>query len=207
MRSSLTLIGALAILLASCARIPTPQDADDAVSMLREYDSWAWAVGIVLIWADLVLPVPQTAVIAALGIIYGTVLGGLLGSVGLITSGLLGYALMRTSARRFVDRWVGRQSLHKMQNLFDRAGAWAIVLTRSLPYSVPEAIVFLAGLAGMPMRKFIIALTVGSVPTAFAFAAIGAGWADQPILALIASYVLPILMLPIALYVMRLRRS
>jgi uncharacterized membrane protein YdjX (TVP38/TMEM64 family) len=32
--------------------------------------------------------------------------------------------------------------------------------------------VFLAGLAGMPMREFIAALTIGSVPTAFAFAAI-----------------------------------
>jgi hypothetical protein len=41
--------------------------------------------GIALIWADLVLPVPQTAVIAALGIIHGTLLGGLLGSLGLIT--------------------------------------------------------------------------------------------------------------------------
>jgi uncharacterized membrane protein YdjX (TVP38/TMEM64 family) len=94
-----------------------------------------------------------------------------------------------------------------MESLFDRAGAWAIVLTRSLPYSVPEAIVFLAGLAGMPMRKFTMALTVGSVPTAFAFAAIGAGWADQPILALIVSYVLPMLLLPIALYLMRVRAS
>jgi uncharacterized membrane protein YdjX (TVP38/TMEM64 family) len=193
------------MLLASCARIPTAQDANDAVLMLREYDSWAWALGIALIWTDLVLPVPQTAVIAALGIIYGTVFGGLLGSVGLISGGVLGYALMRTSARRFVDRLVGRQSLQKMENLFDRTGAWAIVLTRSLPYSVPEAIVFLAGLAGMPAAKFTMALTVGSVPTAFVFAAIGAGWADQPILALIASYVLPILLLPVTLYFMRLR--
>jgi uncharacterized membrane protein YdjX (TVP38/TMEM64 family) len=175
--------------------------------MLREYDSWAWALGIALIWGDLVLPVPQTAVSAALGIIYGTVLGGLLGSIGLISGGVLGYGLMRTAARRFVNRWVGRQSLHKMKNLFDQAGVWAIVLTRSLPYSVPEAIVFLAGLAGMPMGKFTMALTVGSIPTAFAFAAIGAGWADQPLLALIVSYVLPILLLPIALYVIRLRAS
>jgi uncharacterized membrane protein YdjX (TVP38/TMEM64 family) len=59
----------------------------------------------------------------------------------------------------------------------------------------------------MPMIKFTAALAVGSVPTAFAFAAIGAGWADQPILALAASYVLPIVLLPIALYLMRLRAS
>jgi uncharacterized membrane protein YdjX (TVP38/TMEM64 family) len=92
-----------------------------------------------------------------------------------------------------------------MESLFDRSGAWAIILTRSLPYSVPEAVVFLAGLAGMPIRKFTAALIIGSVPTAFAFAAIGAGWADQPVLALVASYVLPIPLLPVALYLMRPR--
>jgi uncharacterized membrane protein YdjX (TVP38/TMEM64 family) len=193
--------------LASCATIPTPQNASDAVLMLREYDAWAWAVGIALIWADLVLPVPQTVVIAALGIVYGTVLGGLLGSVGLITSGLLGYVLMLTSARRMVKRFVSPQSLNRMDSLFERAGTWAIVLTRSLPYSIPEAVIFLAGLAGMPLGKFTAAVAVGSVPTAFAFAAIGAGWADRPILALVASYVLPILLLPVALYLMRLRAS
>jgi protein-S-isoprenylcysteine O-methyltransferase Ste14 len=166
--------------------------------VLREYESWAWAVGIALIWVDLVLPVPQTAVIAALGIIYGTLLGGLLGSIALVTGGLLGYGLMLTSARRLVHRFVGPESLHRMESFFDRGGAWAIVLTRSLPYSVPEALVFLAGLAGMPMKKFAGALTIGSVPTAFAFAAIGAGWADQPIVALGVSFVLSVLLLAFA---------
>jgi Mn2+/Fe2+ NRAMP family transporter len=54
-------------------------------------------------------------------------------------------------------------------------------------------------------RKFIAELTAGSLPTAFAFAAIGAGWADKPILALVVSYVLAILLLPMALYLMRRR--
>jgi uncharacterized membrane protein YdjX (TVP38/TMEM64 family) len=202
-RSALIVIGVLALVLASCTKIPTPQEASVAVLTLRQYEGWAWAVGIALIWADLVLPIPQTAVIAALGIIYGTLLGALLGTLGLITGGLLGYGLMLTSARCFVQRFVGARSLHKMESLFDRGGAWAIVLTRSLPYSVPEAIVFIAGLAGMPIRKFTAALAIGSVPTAFAFAAIGAGWADQPILALGLSYVLPIFLLPVALYLMQ----
>ena len=69
MRSGPIAIGALAIALSSCATMPTPQEADDAVLMLRTYGSWAWAAGIALIWADLVLPIPQTAVVAALGII------------------------------------------------------------------------------------------------------------------------------------------
>lgn len=205
MKSGLIVIGVLSLVLASCARVPTAEEANAAVLMLREYESWAWAFGIALIWADVVLPVPQTVVIVALGIVYGTLLGGLLGSLGLITGGLLGYALMRTSARRYVQRLVRPQSLQKMERLFDQRGAWAIVLTRSFPYSVAEIMVFLAGLAGMPMGKLIAALSIGSVPVAFAFAAIGAGWADRPILALVVSYVLPILLLPIVLYLMRPR--
>jgi|SRR5688572_27736970 uncharacterized membrane protein YdjX (TVP38/TMEM64 family) len=205
MRSGLIAIGALAAVLSSCASVPTAQEANDAVLTLRNHGNWAWAVGIALIWIDLLLPIPQTAVVAALGIIYGTWLGGLLSTFALITGGLLGYGLMRTSARRLAQRLIRPQSLRKMESLFERGGAWAIVLTRSLPFSVPEAMVLLAGLAGMPIKKYTAALTLGSVPTAFVFAAVGAGWADQPVLALAVSYLLPILLLPIALYLIRLR--
>jgi uncharacterized membrane protein YdjX (TVP38/TMEM64 family) len=204
-RSGLIRLGLLSLVLASCARLPTPEEANAAVLTLREYEGWAWAIGIALIWADVVLPVPQTAVIAALGITYGTLLGGLLGSLGLITGGLLGYALMRTSARRVMQRFARTRSLQKMERVFEQRGAWAIVLTRSFPYSVAEIMVFLAGLAGMPLGKFTVALTLGSVPTAIVFAAIGAGWADQPVLALVVSYVVPILLLPIVLHLMRRR--
>jgi uncharacterized membrane protein YdjX (TVP38/TMEM64 family) len=86
---------------------------------------------------------------------------------------------------------------------FERSGAWAIVLTRSLPYSIPEAVTFLAGLGRMPFTKFLAAMVLGSVPTAFVFAGIGAGWADNPVLALAVSYVLPIALLPIVLHLMR----
>jgi len=202
-RSGLVGVAVLTLVVSSCGRIPTAQEADDAVLALRQHGSWSWALGIALIGADVVLPVPQTAVIAALGILYGTFLGALLGSVGLITGGLLGYGLMLTAARRYMRRFVRSQSLDKLERLFDQGGAWAIILSRSLPYSIPEAMVFFAGLAGMPFGKFAAALTIGSVPTAFVFSAIGAGWAHQPVLALAVSYVLPIVLLPIAFHAVR----
>jgi len=195
---------ALALGAVACAgRIPTAQEANEAVLMLRQHGAWAWALGIALIWADLLLPVPQGTVIAALGIIYGAAIGALLGAVGLITGGLLGYALMRTSVRHIVVRLVGPESLRRVQEFFVRSGAWAIVLTRGLPYSIPEAIVLVAGLARMPFGRFLVALTLGSVPTAVVFATIGAGWGSQPVFALAVSYLLPMALLPLALYLMR----
>jgi uncharacterized membrane protein YdjX (TVP38/TMEM64 family) len=64
---------------------------------------------------------------------------------------------------------------------------------------------FLAGLSHMPFEKFLTALVLGSVPTAFVVAGIGAGWADQPLLALAISYVLPIALLPVVLQTLRKR--
>lgn len=188
----------------SCAAtLPALEEVNAVVLQLREYRMWAWALGIGAIWADLVLPVPQTAVIGALGILYGTVGGGFLGSVGLVTGGLLGYALARRFGRELALRLVGDRSLGRVESLFDRAGGWAIVLTRSLPYSIPEAVVCAAGLGGMRASKLLLALSVGSIPTAFVFSAIGAGWDEQPALALAISYVLPIPLLPLVLYLIR----
>jgi hypothetical protein len=44
--------------------------------------------------------------------------------------------------------------------------------SRSLPYSIPEAMTFPAGLSRMPFEKFLAAVLLGSVPTAFVFAAV-----------------------------------
>ena len=202
----IAMVAAALLTLPSCSgTMPTIEETNALLSRLRNYDAWVWALGIGLIWADLILPVPQAAIIAALGIVYGSVVGGLVGSFALITSGLLAYFLMRSHAWRFLVRLVGQKYLDKMGGFFDRSGTWAIVLTRSLPYSIPEAMTFLAGLSRMPFEKFLTAMVVGSIPTAFVFAGVGAGWANQPLLALTISYVLPIVLLPVALQMMRKR--
>lgn len=200
----LVLWALLALGLVSCtARTPTIEEVNGVVLDLRQYRMWAWAPGIAALWADLVLPVPQTAVIAALGIIYGVLGGGLISSFGLVTGGLLGYAVARRYGRRLVVRLVGDRSLTKVERLFEHGGMWAIVLTRSLPYSIPEAVVLVSGLGGMRVRDVVVGLLLGSVPTAFVFSAIGAGWSEQPALALALGYFLPIPLVPIALYLMR----
>jgi hypothetical protein len=55
----------------------------------------------------------------------------------------------------------------------------------------------------MPFEKFLTAMVLGSVPTAFVFAGVGAGWADQPLLALALSYMLPVALLPVVLHTLR----
>lgn len=204
MKSRLASVGIAMSALPSCAgRGPSVEDVNDTVSMLERHSTWAWALAFGLIVADLVLPIPQTAVIAALGIIYGPALGGLIGATALIAAGGVAFGLMQTSARRVVVRIAGQRSMDKIGALSERTLPWGIALTRSLPYSVPEAVVCAAGLSGMRRSTFFTALTLGSAPVAIGFAALGASWSDRPALALSASYVLPIVLLPLTLLAMR----
>jgi uncharacterized membrane protein YdjX (TVP38/TMEM64 family) len=66
-----------------------------------------------------------------------------------------------------------------------------VLTSRWLPI-LPEAVACLAGLARMPFRTFLAALAVGSLPTGFAFAGIGAIASERETLAVILSATLPV---------------
>ena len=161
-----------------------------AVAWLADYGRWAWAAGLLLLAMDLVLPVPATAVMAALGFVYGPLAGGLLGAAGSILSGLLAYGLCRLLGRRGAARLLGPGDLARAERLFARVGGWLVVLSRWLPL-FPEVIACMAGLARMPAGAFVAALACGSLPLAFAFAAVGHAGVDRPGLALGLSALLP----------------
>ncbi|MFP6873420.1 MAG: VTT domain-containing protein [Verrucomicrobiales bacterium] len=157
---------------------------------LEGYGKWAWGAGLLLLTCDLILPIPGTAVMAALGLVYGPLLGGLISAAGSILSGLLAYVLCRSLGRRAAKRLAGGESLERGEELFAKTGAWLVILSRWLPL-MPEVIACMAGLARMRFRVFMTALVCGSVPLAFIFSAIGAAGEERPILSITLSICIP----------------
>lgn len=164
---------------------------DGAVRWLDEFGQFAWLAGIGLLVADLALPIPTTAVIAALGMLYGPVLGGSIGSLGSVASGLIGYGLCRHLGRPFALWLNGERALATGDRLFSRAGGWFVVLSRWLPV-LSEVVACLAGLSRMSFTVFLAALLCGSVPLGFVFASIGHLGGEQPAATLVLSAVLPL---------------
>ncbi|MES2981601.1 MAG: VTT domain-containing protein [Verrucomicrobiota bacterium] len=141
--------------------------------------SWAWLLGIVLLLADLLLPIPGTIVMSALGAVYGFWIGGLLSAIGSMLAGMLGYGVGRFFNEKFAKRWLGEKDFEKGKSLFEKSGAWVVAMSRALPI-LPEVLACMAGLLRMPFGKFVIALACGSVPMGFLFAWIGTVGRDQP---------------------------
>lgn len=157
---------------------------------LRKWGNWAWLIAILLLMSDIILPIPGTAVMVTLGLVYGPILGGVVGSIGSILSGVVAYLLCRKFGRKIAIKIAGDKAIQQGENIFERTGAWLVVLSRWLPV-MPEVIACMAGLSRMSSRLFIAALATGSIPLAFIFSIIGASSKENPKLTIILSILAP----------------
>ncbi len=161
-----------------------------ALAWIRGWGAWGGLAVIVLLMADLVLPIPATAVMSAAGYLYGPLVGGALSAAGSFAAGMAGYGLCRGCGRGVAVWLAGEKELAEHTTLFQRSGPWLVAASRWLPL-LPEVVSCLAGLTRMPLRVFAPALACGAVPMGFVFAAIGASGQENPGLALGLSVVIP----------------
>ena len=168
---------------------------EGSLQWLQRMGSWAWLAAIGLLASDLFLPIPSTVIFTALGLLYGPLWGGIVGTAGFSLGGLIAYGICRAFGER-TSRWLlGERDFARGHALFETSGGWIVVISRWLPV-LPEVISCIAGLTQMPFAKFLLALFCGSTPIAFTFAALGHAGRDQPGLALgVSAVVAPILWL------------
>jgi uncharacterized membrane protein YdjX (TVP38/TMEM64 family) len=152
----------------------------------------AAAAGLGLICADILLPVPATPVMSALGLTLGPWWGGLVSAAGSFLAGCMAYGLARLLGRA-PAAWVAGEGMAGLEERFAAQGGWMVALSRWTPV-LPEAVAALAGVARMPFGRFAAALACGSAPLGFAFAWVGHLGHESPGLALALSALLPALL-------------
>ncbi|HWB05440.1 MAG TPA: VTT domain-containing protein [Verrucomicrobiales bacterium] len=168
--------------------------------------AWGWLMGLLLLVADLFLPVPGTAVMSGLGYVYGTWLGGAAAAGGSFLSGALAYGLCRKFGDRVAVRLMGPEGYAQGRRLFEgKSGGFVVAGSRCLPL-LPEVVACMAGLTKMAPVKFFTALACGSLPMGFVFAWIGAAGREEPGLALGLSVLIPAVLYGIALLVLKRKR-
>jgi membrane protein DedA with SNARE-associated domain len=102
----------------------------------------------------------------------------LAGAIGCVTGSIPAYYLGMLGGRPLVERYgkyllVSHRELDFADRLFQRWGQWVVLAGRLLPV-VRTFIAFPAGVARMPMGKFLAYTFVGSYPWCLALAWVGA---------------------------------
>jgi uncharacterized membrane protein YdjX (TVP38/TMEM64 family) len=126
----------------------------------------------VLLFLDVLLPVPSSLVSTAAGARFGIAGGIAISWFGLTAGCVLAAALGRKLGRPFAAWLVGEPALLRAGETARQWGAGAIVVCRAVPV-LAEASVLLAGVSAMPWRGFLARTSLANLGIAAIYAWVG----------------------------------
>ncbi|MFO8151390.1 MAG: VTT domain-containing protein [Trueperaceae bacterium] len=116
------------------------------------------------------------------GHLYGPTLGLLVVTVGQNAGAVLAYALAATFGAELAGRALAHPRLRGAASRL-RRNAFATVLTLRLVFTPYDAVNYTAGALRLPLRAFVTATLLGSLPGALTFLLFGASIGDLSVLA------------------------
>ncbi len=156
-------------LLGEAAGIPF---LEDPTPMLAQAGWLTAVIGVGLLAADVVLPVPSNLVMIAHGALFGIIVGTLLSLLGSMAAAGIAFWIGRRGGR-LLSLAVPADERERANAILARWGVLAIVVSRPLPL-LAETIVVLAGASPMTWRATMLAVLLGSLPPSVLYAWAGA---------------------------------
>jgi uncharacterized membrane protein YdjX (TVP38/TMEM64 family) len=129
-------------------------------------------LGIGLLTADVLLPIPASLIMIAHGSLFGILLGTLASLAGGVLASAFGFFLGRRSGA-WLRRHVSAEESQAADALLARWGNLAIVATRPIPI-LAETMALFAGTTNLGFGRFLLASLLGNLPPALLYAATGA---------------------------------
>jgi uncharacterized membrane protein YdjX (TVP38/TMEM64 family) len=137
----------------------------------------AAALGVGLLIADVLLPVPSSLVMVAHGALFGVWIGTFLSLLGSVGAALFGFAIGRRGGN-LLERIVSPAERKRADRILAHWGALAIVVTRPIPL-LAETVAIMAGASSsLGWGRMALAALIGSLPPALLYALTGAAFAN-----------------------------
>ena len=159
----------LAFLLTEAFAVPL---LDRPERLLAGSGVLAAVVGVGLLVADVVLPVPSSLVMVAHGALFGAALGATISLVGAVGAALAGYGLGRWVGPPVLRRVCSAAERERAAHLVRRWGLLAVVASRPVPL-LAETVALIAGTEQLGVLRTVAGSVVGALPGAVLFAAAG----------------------------------
>ncbi|TFE29380.1 TVP38/TMEM64 family protein [Cohnella luojiensis] len=116
---------------------------------------------------------PASVLSMAGGLAFGTWFGMLYTLIGAVTGAVLSFLVARKIGGGFF-RGKGDPRLEKIERAMERRGFMMVLLLRIAPFVPFDLVSYAAGVARVPLRAFLPATIIGTLPGTFAYNFLGA---------------------------------
>jgi uncharacterized membrane protein YdjX (TVP38/TMEM64 family) len=148
----------------------------DPTPWMRHGGTLAAVLGVTLLVADVLLPIPSSLIMVAHGALFGVWGGTALSLVGSVGASLFGFAIGRRGGP-LLRRITTPEERARADSFLRQWGALAVCLSRPLPL-LAETVAIMAGTSGLGWGRMALASLAGSLPPALLYALTGAAVAD-----------------------------
>lgn len=121
----------------------------------------------------LLVPIPSEVVLLASGIIWGWLIGGIMGIIGSMAAGLLCFYVSRRGGRPLAKKFIGEKAIDMADDLIKKYGIKAIIVSRLIPFISFDVISYASGLVDIDYKRYSIGTLIGSIFRAFFYSVLG----------------------------------
>ncbi len=139
--------------------------------------SFGWIAPILYIGLYIARPFtlfPASVLTLAGGLAFGTWRGMLYTILGELPGAVLSFWLARRVGSGLFRGAEKDSRLHKLERAMERRGFPVVLMLRLAPFVPFDLVSYAAGLARVPLRAYILATLIGSLPGTFAYCFLGA---------------------------------
>jgi uncharacterized membrane protein YdjX (TVP38/TMEM64 family) len=152
---------------------PSAGDPEVLRATMLEYGPWAPGISLGLMVAQAIIaPLPMNAITITNGLVYGPIWGGVLSWFSTVLGASLCFMLSKKFGKPFAHKIVGN-SMSKAERFFQKYGLQAMFLVRMMPFVPFDAVSYGAPLFGVPFRRFLLATSIGIIPSVFIYSYLG----------------------------------
>ena len=144
----------------------------DPLNWLRELGAWAALINLLLLWSDVILPVPSSLCMIANGSIFGVYYGASLSLIGGVGATLISYYI----GKRYQSYMLSEMSESERDEAYlylTKWGAFAIVISRPVPI-LAESIAILSGTLPLSPLRLSAYAAIGHLIPCILYAVTGA---------------------------------
>ena len=139
-----------------------------------ELEEWGWVIFLIFMGVQgILVPIPSELVLLCSGLLWGIVLGSIIGIIGSMVAGILTYYIAVLGGRPMMERFLGQENLEVLDFYIGKYGAVTILVARAFPFMAFDPISYASGFLKIEFRSYCIATFIGSIIRCIIYAWLG----------------------------------
>ncbi len=144
------------------------------LEFLSKYNALLLAIVVIIILtiSVIIFGFPKEIPMIYIGIIFGTLIGGIINLIGLFGGIWLGYEVGLTG-RFGVERYRKKSIMQRYQNDLNKHGLRALFILRLFPLTPNDILSISSGFSKLKRKPYLILSFIGAIPYAFLWSYVG----------------------------------